>query len=61
MKIKICRRTSVAIISIACLTVLGWHRGMDVSMAIASVAIGLAGANSYEKSKAGAGDGQQQV
>lgn len=43
-----CRRTFIAIISIACLTALGMVRGMDVAMALASVAIGLAASNAAE-------------
>lgn len=46
-----CRRTFIALVAIACLTALGFYKSTDTSMAIASVAIGLAGANSYEKSK----------
>ena len=44
-----CRRTVVAIFAICCLTVLGLAKDFDVSMALASVAIGLAGANAFEK------------
>lgn len=48
MPILKCRRSIIAIISIACLTTLGLSKGMDVSSAIAMVAIGIAGANSAE-------------
>ena len=44
-----CRRTFIAALAICCLTALGILKDMDVAMALASVAIGLAGANSYEK------------
>lgn len=44
-----CRRSSIAVISIAILGFLGYTKNMDVAMAISSVAIGLAGANAYEK------------
>lgn len=43
-----CRRSVVAIIAIGCLTALGLSSGMDVSSAIAMVAMGVAGANSAE-------------
>jgi hypothetical protein len=44
-----CRRTFVALVAIACLTTIALEKGIDVSMAVASVAVGLAGANAYEK------------
>lgn len=47
--LKTCRRTFIAALAIGCLTVLGLAKDFDVSMALASVAIGLAGANAYEK------------
>lgn len=44
-----CRRSLIAILAIACLTFLGWElKSADVAMAIATVAIGIAGANSAE-------------
>lgn len=46
-----CRRTVVALTSIACLTWIAISKGIDTSSAIAAVAIGLAGANAFEKSK----------
>ena len=48
MKILNCRRSLIAILAIGCLTYLGVHNNIDVSMALASVAIGLAGANSAQ-------------
>lgn len=49
-KIFKCRRTSIALISIACLTAIGLLGHIDVSTAIATIAVGLAGANSMEAS-----------
>lgn len=46
--ILICRRTFICTLAILCLTAIGLYKGIDVSMALASVAIGLAGANAYE-------------
>lgn len=46
----LCRRTIIAIGAIGCLTALGLNTYHDVSSAIAAVAIGLAAANSYERS-----------
>lgn len=43
-----CRRTFIALVAIVCLTFIGYHKGIDVGMAIASVAVGLAGANAYQ-------------
>ncbi|NBO99763.1 MAG: hypothetical protein EBU90_06505 [Proteobacteria bacterium] len=43
-----CRRSIVAIVAIGCLTALGLSKGIDVSSAIAMVAMGVAGANSAE-------------
>lgn len=45
----VCRRTFIAVFAISCLTGLALANGFDPSMAIASVAIGLAGANAAEK------------
>lgn len=47
-----CRRTYLATACILGLLVLGYMKGADVSMAIGSIAIGVAGANAYEKKKA---------
>jgi hypothetical protein len=44
-----CRRSGIAVIAIAALVVLGYTGGTDVSAALAAVAIGVAGANAYEK------------
>ncbi len=44
-----CRRTFIATFSIILLTALGLVNKTDVSMAIATIAVGLAGANAYEK------------
>jgi hypothetical protein len=52
-KLMSCRRSLIAIFAITCLMVLGLYNGIDVSLSIASVAIGLAGANSYEASRKG--------
>jgi hypothetical protein len=46
-----CRRTVVALFSITCLTWIALEKGVDTSTAISAVAIGLAGANAFEKSK----------
>lgn len=46
-----CRRTAIAVIAIAALTLLGYSKGMDVAMALGTVAIGVAGANAFEKRK----------
>ncbi len=48
LKLLQCRRTYVATLAIICLTAIGLFKGADVSTALASVAIGLAGANAYE-------------
>lgn len=46
--ILICRRMFIAVLAICCLTGLGVYRDIDVSMAIASVAVGLAASNAAE-------------
>lgn len=46
-----CRRTGIAVIAIMALTILGYNNGTDVAAALAAVAIGVAGANAYEKKK----------
>jgi hypothetical protein len=56
MMIKIwnCRRSSLAIIAIGCLTFLGAYVGEDVSgiaVAISGVVASVAAANSYQKAK----------
>ncbi len=42
------RRSWIATISVIGLVALGLVKGIDVSMALASIAIGVAGANAYE-------------
>lgn len=49
LKIWNCRRSSIAVICILVLGGLGYLKGMDVSMSIATIAIGVAGANAFEK------------
>lgn len=44
-----CRRSSLAVICILALFTLGYLKGMDVASAIAMIAMGVAGANAYEK------------
>lgn len=51
MKLLDCRRSKIALFAIAVLTVLGYFKGLDVSMAIATVSVGIAGSNAYEKRK----------
>lgn len=43
------RRAFTALFSITCLTLISLKNGTDTSMAIASVAVGLAAANSHQK------------
>lgn len=43
-----CRRTFIAVVAIGCLTGLGIYKSYDVSMALASVAIGIAVSNAGE-------------
>jgi len=47
-KILKCRRSIVCLVAIGCLTYLGYSKGLDVSLAIATVAGALCGANAYE-------------
>lgn len=49
MKLLDCRRSKIALTAIAALTYLGYSKGLDVSSAIALVAVGVAGANAYQK------------
>jgi len=53
---KIDRRFVVSILAIIVLGGLGYTKGLDVAMSIATVAIGLAGANAYEKKGAASAD-----
>lgn len=46
-----CRRSSIALIGMALLTVLGLVNKVDVSGALASICIGVAAANSAEAFK----------
>ncbi len=51
MHILRCRRSTIAVLAIICLTALGIYHGQDISgiaMAIAGVAGSLAGSNAWE-------------
>lgn len=50
MKILGCRRSKIAILSILCLTGLGFYTkdASSIAMAISGVAVGIAGANAWE-------------
>jgi hypothetical protein len=50
-KVLQCRRSILGLFSVICLTFLGYHKDMDVSVAIAGVVASVAASNSYEKSK----------
>jgi len=53
-KIMSCRRSSLALFAIVCLTGIGVHIGEDISgiaVAISGIVASVAGANAYEKSK----------
>jgi hypothetical protein len=45
------RRAYIATIAVLGLVYLGWSKGADVAMPIASIAIAVAGANAYEQGK----------
>ena len=49
LKMKTDRRFFIAILAIVAIWSLGFFKNQDVSMAISGVAIGLAGANAWEK------------
>lgn len=49
IKVFKCRRSSIAVICILVLGFLGYSKGMDVSTAIAMIAMGVAGANAYQQ------------
>lgn len=49
------RRTFISALAVVCITAVGIYKGFDVSMALASVAIGMAGANAYESKPGAAG------
>lgn len=51
IKLLSCRRSIVAMLSIACLTSIAILKGIDTSSAIAAVAMGVAGANAFQGSK----------
>lgn len=44
-----CRRSIIGIYALGILGILGYTKGMEVSMAISTIVIGIAGANAYEK------------
>lgn len=48
-KLLTCRRSMIAILAIFCLTAVALVNGTDTSMAIASVAMGVAGANALQR------------
>jgi len=48
LKIFKCRRSSLAIIGMACLTWIGLKNGTDVSLAIAGIVAGVAASNAYQ-------------
>lgn len=45
------RRTFIAVSAILVLGLLGWFKGQDVALAIATVAVGIAGSNAWEGAK----------
>lgn len=47
----LCRRTYICTLALGGLLALGVWKNQDVSMAMATVAMGLAGANAYEGSE----------
>lgn len=48
-KVLTCRRSTVALVAIVALTILGLVKDLDVAMAIAGIAGSLAASNAYEK------------
>jgi hypothetical protein len=48
-KILHCRRSSLALIAMACLTSLGLVKGQDVALALAGVVTAVAASNAYQK------------
>lgn len=46
-----CRRSLIAIYAITLLFILGYNKNIEVAVSISTIAIGLAGANAYEKHK----------
>jgi hypothetical protein len=49
------RRSFISALAVICITVVGLVNNVDVSMALASVAIGVAGANAFEGLKTSKG------
>jgi hypothetical protein len=49
LKILKCRRSSIAVLCLVALTFLGYKKGAEVAAAIATIALGVAGANAFEK------------
>ncbi len=49
LRIFRCRRSSLALLGMACLTWLGLKNGTDVSLAIAGIVAGVAASNAYQK------------
>lgn len=47
-KLLSCRRTFITFVAILALTAIALHNNMDTSIAIATTAAALAGANSWE-------------
>ena len=50
-KIFTCRRTVLGLYGITALTYLCYHKGIDVSMAISAIAMGVAAANAFQGKK----------
>lgn len=48
IKIFSCRRSSIALIGMLLLTIIGLKTGVDVSAPLAAICIGIAGANAYQ-------------
>ena len=56
-----CRRTFVSTLCVLCLTALGFFKGVDVTMAIATIACALSGANAFEKVGAAKVEGKKLI
>lgn len=48
LKILKCRRSSIAVLCLCALTFLGYKKGADVAASIATIALGIAGANAAQ-------------
>lgn len=48
-----CRRTTVSLYAITCLTFLGYTKGIEAAASISSIALGLAAANAWQGKKEG--------